>query len=181
MGVFLNSRRVLDLPEPFRDKVVQLLKQCRDAGIEMQPYATLRGPGDQAKLWCQSRSENAVRMQATAMEKVGAPWLASLLKPEYCKGMARVTNALPGLSWHQWGEAVDCVVLDAKKTAIWNTEHRGWKIYIESAASLSLNAGGFWKSLPDWPHVQLRRENSPLQAGFSWPQIDAEMKLRFGN
>lgn len=173
-----SSKKVLDLVPEFRDQVVQLLKLCRENGVNMSPYCTIRTPQDQAQLWCQSRSARAVELQKAALEKVGAPWLASLLRPEFSRGLKSVTNALPGASWHQWGEAVDCVVTEGR-TAIWNTEHRGWKIYIDTAASLRLNAGGFWRGLPDWPHVQLRRERSPLEAGFTWPEIDSLMKDKF--
>ena len=45
---------------------------------------------------------------------------------------------------------------------------------------MGLTAGGHWSSLKDWPHLQLRKEASPLRA-MSLPDIDREIKQRFGN
>jgi peptidoglycan LD-endopeptidase CwlK len=94
-----------------------------------------------------------------------------------------VTNALPGLSWHQWGEALDCFwVVDG--AAEWSTRRlvnglNGYHVYADEAKRLELTAGGFFRSLKDWPHVQLDKAGSPL-GRFSILEIDAEMKSRFG-
>ena len=46
------------------------------------------------------------------------------------------------------------------------------------AKTLALTAGGFFTSIKDWPHVQLRNAASPLGM-YTLQQIDAEMKSRF--
>jgi len=77
------------------------------------------------------------------------------------------TKALPGNSWHQWGEAVDCDPV----------HNRG--IYGEEARRLGLTCGDRWAGLHDPRHVQLRPESSPRANGMTWPIIDAEMQKRF--
>ena len=95
-----------------------------------------------------------------------------------------MTNAIPGLSWHQWGEAVDCFwLLDNK--AEWSTRKQvngvnGYANYAATASAMGLNAGGFWSSLKDWPHVQLRKESHPGKI-YSLQEINNEMEKHFSN
>ena len=44
------------LVDGFKEKVIQLIENCRNRGIIMQPYFTLRDPFTQGKLWRQSRT-----------------------------------------------------------------------------------------------------------------------------
>ena len=96
---------------------------------------------------------------------------------------AHVTDALPGFSWHQWGEAVDCFwLLDGK--AEWSTSKKvngvnGYAVYANEAEAVGLVAGGHWTRFKDWPHVQLRAASSPARA-LTLLQIDTAMKVRFG-
>ena len=46
-----------DLVPDFRRKAEQLLRGCRQRGVEMRPIFTLRTPFEQAKLWRQLRIE----------------------------------------------------------------------------------------------------------------------------
>lgn len=93
-----------------------------------------------------------------------------------------MTNALPGASWHQWSEAVDCFwLIDGK--ASWSTRIsvggvNGYRVYAEEASALGLDAGGHWTRLRDWPHAQLRRESSPLGT-MTWAEVDLQMRARF--
>lgn len=94
-----------------------------------------------------------------------------------------MTNAPPGYSWHQWGEAVDSFWV-VGGTAEWSSAKKiegvnGYQVYAEEASNLGLDAGGLWKSLKDWPHVQLRPAGSPAKA-LSLAEINGEMKKRFG-
>jgi hypothetical protein len=94
-----------------------------------------------------------------------------------------VTGALPGTGWHQWGEAVDCFwALDGR--AEWSTSRlvdgvNGYRFYADKAKVLGLTAGGFWRTLKDWPHVQLRSAASPVAAGMTLAEIDGVMRERF--
>ena len=58
-----------------------------------------------------------------------------------------VTNAIPGLSWHQWGEAVDCFWVVNNK-AVWDLETvvnglNRFMVYANEAKKLGLDAGLF--------------------------------------
>lgn len=167
----------------FRSSVQALLEKCLARGVEMRPYFTMRSPFEQAKLWRQSRTGEEIMSRMAELRKAGAHFLVHCLESVGPQAGRHVTNALPGFSWHQWGEAVDCFWAVAGH-AEWSTQkkvdgHNGYRLYAEQAAKLRLTAGGLWTSLKDWPHVQMRPEDSPAQI-MSVEEIDAAMKARFG-
>lgn len=171
------------VPE-FHQKVDQLLGLCRARGYEMRPYMGVRTPMEQARLWRQSRSREEIDAKIVEFRANNAPYLAKVLQDAGPQHGDPVTNAAPGLSWHQWGEAVDCFwVLNGQ--AEWSTKRlvngqNGYAVYAACARALNLTAGGFFSSLKDWPHVQLRPAGSPLGAKMSLAEVDAAMKQRFG-
>ncbi len=64
-----------------------------------------------------------------------------------------VTNAKPGLSYHNYGWAVDVVVYKNGKPH-WDSRH--WAYIGEIGKSKGLIWGGDWKGFPDRPHFQLK-------------------------
>jgi peptidoglycan LD-endopeptidase CwlK len=175
----IDSRDLTLLVPAFGAKVTQLLSNCAAKGVVMKPFFTMRGPEVQAKLWCQSRTVAQVAAESARLTAEGAPWLAAMLKPELAARGAEVTKALPGSSWHQWGEAVDCFVQGSNGQAVWNAGDAGYRIYANEALALHLDAGFKWTRFKDAPHVQLRKAGSPLSLGMTWAQIETEMKARF--
>lgn len=167
----------------FRTTVKMLLKNCAAHGVVMRPYFAIRTPQEQAKLWRQSRSIEEITAKIAQLKGAGAPYLADCIGRAGVQHGDKVTNAIPGLSWHQWGEAVDCFwLLDGK--AEWSAKTKingvnGYAVYAEEALKLGLTAGGFFKSIKDWPHVQFKSDSDPSKQK-SLPGIDAEMKARFG-
>ncbi len=149
----------------------------------MRPSAGLRDPFEQARLWRQSRSIEEIRAKIHEFEAAGANFLAHCIESVGPQHGDPVTNAPPGYSWHQWGEAVDCFWLLNGK-AEWSTSKQvngsnAYKVYAEEAVNVGLVAGGNWTSLKDWPHVQIRPDASPAKT-LSVNQVDAAMKARFG-
>ena len=178
MAVSLN-----DLQPEFRVKITALLSRCKARGCEMRPYLTLRSPAEQARLWRQSRSSEEIDSQIAMLELEGAHFLARVLRSVGPQHGAPATNALPGLSWHQWGEAVDCFWV-VNGQAEWSAEKRvegrnGYQILAEEAHGLGLTSGGRWASLKDWPHIQFRTAGSPRRLMTLW-EIDQTMQQRFG-
>ncbi len=177
------AANIEDLVPEFRQRAQQLLQNCTERGVAMRAYFTLRSPFDQAKLWRQSRSREEIDRQIAEFRANGADFLAHCLESVGPQFGDPVTNAPPGYSWHQWGEAVDCFWL-VDGHAEWSTLKKidginGYRIYAEEAQSLGLEAGGFWRSIKDWPHVQLRALSHPAKV-FTLQQINDEMLARFG-
>jgi hypothetical protein len=176
------SRNIKELTPEFRKVVKELLSKCNASGYPMQPFYTLRTPYEQGILWRQSRSRQEIEEKITELRDKGADFLAYCIESVGPQNGRHVTNAVPGLSWHQWGEAVDCFWLLEGK-AEWSTRKKvnginGYVNYGTIARSLGLTSGGFWSSFRDWPHVQLRRESHPGRI-YSLLEIDREMANRF--
>ncbi|MBO9701968.1 MAG: M15 family metallopeptidase [Sporocytophaga sp.] len=171
------------LKPEFRDKVNILLQNCLNRGVQMRPNETLRDPYIQAKYWRQSRPIEQIQQKIATLKNQNANFLASCIEKVGPQHGDHVTNAIPGLSWHQWGEAIDCYwVVDNR--AVWDTKTivnglNGYMVYADEAVKLGLDAGYFWHSFQDIPHVQLRKESNPSLV-YSLVEIDKTMKNKFG-
>jgi len=168
----------------FAEQCRTLIANCRDQPTEMRPNEGLRDPWKQARYWRQSRSIEQIDAKIAELRNKSANFIAQILVDVGPQHGDPVTNALPGASWHQWGLAMDCVWI-VNGAAEWSTQKKvnglnGYRVYAQEAANLGLDAGGFWSSLKDWPHVQQPQEASPL-SNMSWAEIDAAMRERFPN
>ncbi len=187
------SRDLDKLTPTFRDKVDTALACCMKRGILMRPFYTERTPWEQARIWRATRSTEEVMRAIGTLKANGASYLGSVVEmvgPQSLppSGRGHLTNALPGLSWHQWDEAVDCFwLLDGQ--AIWSTKKEvavvpgeiainGYHVYTDEAHQAGLlSAGLSWGW--DWPHTQLRVVGSPRDV-YSWKEIDGTMLEKFG-
>jgi hypothetical protein len=173
-----------DLTPEFRPKVIDLLQNCLARKIQMVPYQSVRAPAQQAKYWRQSRSIAEINQAIAMLRSEGAPHLAEVMESVGPQNGDEVTRVLPGNSWHQWAEAVDCF-WEVEGKAEWSTTKKinganGYHVYAEEAKKLGLTAGLLWPRFKDAPHVQLRKDDNPRSSGLSWPDIDQAMQDRFG-
>lgn len=167
----------------FRAGVEAVIQTCANAGVVMRPYVGIRSLQEQARLWRQSRATEEIAAARQNLIAQGAPFLAEILQSVGPQHGPHVTNALPGFSWHQWGEAVDCFwALNGHaewSTTVIENGLNGYKFYAQAGKNAGLSAGGLWASFKDWPHLQLRSAGSPLGAGMTMAQINHEMQQRF--
>jgi peptidoglycan L-alanyl-D-glutamate endopeptidase CwlK len=181
--------RDLNLLRPdFKEKVEKMLSECQSCGITMTPYFTIRTPEEQARLWRQSRTSVEIQQQVKWLRDNGAPYLASIIEDVGPQFGPKVTNAIPGLSWHQWGEAVDCF-WNVQNRAEWSSrkkvrlldgrEENGYRIYAEVTVKHGMNAGGLWASFKDWPHIQFT--NKRISSLYSISEIDQRMQEKFAD
>lgn len=181
----MSSFRLDGLVPEFKANAEILLNHCKDLGFEMRPNEGLRTPFQQAKYWRQSRTWETVFAEITRLRKAGAFYLAYCLEvvgPQYGKVGDHITHAIPGYSFHQWGEALDCYWV-VNGVAEWSTTKKvggdnGFKVYAREAQKIHLTAGGLWTSFKDWPHVQLR-PGTP-ESNNNLLEIDEIMRARFG-
>jgi peptidoglycan LD-endopeptidase CwlK len=172
------------LTPEFNEKALKSISICKEHGIEMRPFCTIRDPFDQARLWRQSRTKEEIAVKINKLKKAGANFLLYCLESVGPQFGRHTTNALPGFSWHQWGEAIDCMWIVENK-AEWSFQKKrgdlnGYRHYAEIAAGFGLTPGGIWKRFKDWPHVQLRAASSPAKI-MTIVEINREMKKRFGS
>jgi peptidoglycan L-alanyl-D-glutamate endopeptidase CwlK len=173
------------LDPEFHGRVLKLIAGAYERGVVMIPVCGIRTVFDQAKAYRQSRSGAAIAAEAAKLRAQGAPFLAeALLSVGPQKGAlgAHVTKALPGLSWHQWGLAVDLAwSVDGK--ILWDLEKRvngqnGYKATAELADDYGVFSGGkMWGW--DFPHFQAQSAGSP-KGLHTMPAIDEAMRRKYG-
>ncbi|WP_425203575.1 peptidoglycan-binding protein [Priestia megaterium] len=76
----------------------------------------------------------------------------------YAQGRTRpgsiVTNARGGYSFHNYGLAVDFVLLNESKQPVWNVNDK-WMSVVRMATGMGFSAGAHWSSFKDYPHLEL--------------------------
>lgn len=165
------------LVQEFEFKVGRALSACATAGVEMRPYYRLRTTTEQAKLWRQSRPKEEIEAAVSMLQRERAPYLARCLVEAGAQSGKWATNALPGQSWHQWGEAVDCAVYEHGKFS-WSAAHPGYELYARAAKAEGLEAGYYWQR-KDAVHIQFRVAS--VRSLYSWEDIDRLMLNKFEN
>ncbi len=177
------SRKLIDLAPAFKIKVEKLIDQCDRKGVIMRPFFTLRTPHKQAKIWRSTRSTEEVLDSCNLLERSGAVFLADVLwrvGPQFSPAGIRghLTRALPGQSWHQWGEAIDCYWYDpVERVAKWDAGGVGYRVYAEAATQAGLTAGLYWGAR-DAVHIQ--RSRRKVLDEYDWTTVDRDMQIRFG-
>lgn len=165
-------KAVEGLDPRFLAQVAKVLAACARRGVEMRPYSGVRGPLEQAKLWRQGRTRQEIGATMKRLHEGGAPHLAACIGAVGPQHGKRVTGAWPGASWHNHGEAVDCLLV-VNGEAEWDAAAPGWIIYAEEARMLGLKPG---RDFGDSPHIQMRHGEP---TAFGLVKLDAMMVARF--
>ena len=168
------------LEPAFVEALNALLADCAKSGAILHPYFGLRDPVTQAKLWRQSRLTSEIERKRRELVAAGATFLARCIDIAGPQNDPWATNALPGMSWHQWGFACDCVWMRAGKGCFdvhADGANNGYQIYAAKAPLHGLTPLG--PVIGDWDHVQLPKESSPLHR-YTLDAIDTLMEQKFG-
>lgn len=174
------SRSLDDLDKDFRTQIESVYTECAVERVLMRPFYTLRPPVEQGGLWRQSRSIEEIREKLDELEAQKCYYLAECIERAGPQSGPEVTKAIPGLSWHQWGEALDSFWLNNNK-ADWRKPEDGgygYAVYANVARRFGLTAGGHWQKFKDWPHIQKRKEE--VLDLYTLKQVNDIMKERFG-
>ena len=171
---FLVTSDLRYLSQATRSRVDRLGALCYRNGIKVVVDETVRGPGEQGKLWCASRTPEEISTVRESLTKV-APRLALFLREEWAGNFRPLCQELPGNSWHQWSTAVDVYpLLGGKKLVGTSLNVR----VAELAAEAGLLSGV--EGLAGAPlkphHFQLSRYRYPIfdrDGAGNWGEIDA--------
>ena len=149
-------------PEP-RAIFQAFLYECVAQGLPMLVHSGLRSLEDQARLYRRSRSPLQVGHKVDELREAGFGFLADKLEsvgPQPTGPWA--TNAAPGESWHNYGMAIDAVLLvDGKPD--WNTNFMPkWHQVGGIAVKHGLEWAGNWKKSQEFVHFQAGKGNNPL-------------------
>jgi peptidoglycan LD-endopeptidase CwlK len=124
----INSRKLDDLSPPVRERAEAFLQACAAAGIDLLVTSTYRDHESQEALFAQGRTRPG----------------------------AKVTNARPGHSWHNWRCAFDVVPLRNGKP-VWNAigaDRALWQQVGEIGESCGLEWAARWETFPELAHFQ---------------------------
>lgn len=164
------------LAPKFRIKMLYVLKQLEEVSQKVEVFATLVDPWEQAKMWMKSRSEREIELAIRKLEDENALWLVELMKNLHRPYGRWETNDLPGVAWHQWGEAASIRVLSDSGRVVWSPKSPGYKVLAEAARRVGLTSGFYWRHR-DVVHIQLRSD--AVRAYYTWSEIDQLMKEKF--
>ena len=120
----INSRNIHDLHPAVRAMAQNMIDACQSVGITLLVTSTYRDHASQQALYDQGRTTPG----------------------------AKVTNARPGQSWHNWRCAFDVVPLVHGK-AVWDDQEL-WNKIGEIGEACGLEWAGRWKSFKEMPHFQ---------------------------
>lgn len=165
------SRDLNALKPDFREKVKQLYSNCKREGFILVPFYTERDVYEQARLYRQSRSWKEIKATINQLKIDKAFFLARVIEEVGPQFGLWATNAPPGLSWHQWGEAVDSYLSISGK-AIWDSNHEGYSSYHREALKLRL-----FSFSADVVHIQKRLSKPSYY--YSIREIDHIMKEKY--
>jgi len=160
----MASRKLEDLISEVQEKAEKVHEVCEQVGVDLLIYCTLRSLEEQAKLFRQSRSWAEIKKKIDKFRNRGFYFLADIIEQVGpCSGR-HVTNAGPGESWHNFGEAWDAVPLIGGKPA-WNYLHAKaeWDAYGECVRQVNMYWAGDWTNFREYPHAQLRVGSNPLK------------------
>lgn len=99
------------LKSEFVYKFEDVLKEMRDSGYKVDVVSGFRSLEEQAKIWRKGRSTAEIERKIEELKKIDCAYLARLIADAGRQpGKMIVTYAIPGLSYHNWGEAIDVLV-----------------------------------------------------------------------
>lgn len=154
-----SDETIKKLHPKIRESVSSFVNDLNHQGIKYRIYSGLRTFDEQATLYGKGRTEQEL--------------IAVGIDPKYSKpSEAKVTNAKPGSSYHNYGLAIDGVEIKDGK-AIWNNPNES-KI-VEAAKKYNLYWGGNFTTLKDKPHFeyQLFGNISQLLALYNQNKLDS--------
>jgi peptidoglycan L-alanyl-D-glutamate endopeptidase CwlK len=172
-----NLQSLLPLIPAMRVKMEYVLEGLFREKITFRAYAVMREPKEQARLWRQSRSIEEINAAVKKLLDEGAPYLAKTLLDVGPQHGRWATNNLPGQSWHQYGEAIDLVLVSKAARNIWTSSHSDYERLADAAGRAGLTSGLNWRHR-DVNHLQLRPEAT--RAYYSWEALNNLCKSRYG-
>jgi hypothetical protein len=131
-----------------------------ESPVPVLVYCTIREPWEQAQLFAQGRSADQLASAAARLRGLGLEHHAKILEQQPPAPGRRVTNAPPGLSFHQphWlggvmgGLALDFVPILGGKP-LWKDAAR-YEAAATAAEKVGLTWSGRWQTFRETAHLQ---------------------------
>ncbi len=163
----MASRDIKDLRPDVMEKAENLLTECQHQQLDILIYRTLSSLEEQARLFCRGRTSAEIEAVAARLEReYNRPDVSAVLLNVEPQNGARVTNAAPGMSLHNYGLALDAVPLRDGKP-VWGAKEEEdiaiWHRYGQAAEKVGFEWGGRWTRFRDMPHIQ--------EPGVRWQEL----------
>lgn len=147
-----------------RGKLQDFAQACADHGHELLVYCGYRSLEEQARLYRQGRTALAIGQKIDKLRAAGFGFLGDIIAgvgPQ--KGDKVLTDAAPGESFHNYGMAVDAVLLINGKPD-WNvSDVLAWRAVGDIALAMGIEWAGRWTSFKEMVHFQVGRGANPLK------------------
>lgn len=160
----LNSRSLDDLTPDTAVKAQAMLAGGRRLGLDILVASTLRDLEAQAVLFRTNRTGAEIQVKLDKLRGRGFDYLADVIQrvgPQPDDGRGHLTNAAPGESWHNYGQALDCYPLVHGKLA--GDGDPRWQLYGQAVEAAGLQWAGRWTTFREMPHAQLGQGSNPLK------------------
>lgn len=150
MSDYLNG-----LTPEFRSSLDKLITLCSNSGLVVRISSGLRTPLEQAMIWRRGREISIIVDKVGWLKSQGCYYLASCIQTAGPQSGEWATNAIPGESFHNYGEAADFLAYDHQGKPI-NDGNDPTYVQFQKLITLSglNNYGTHWTK--DAGHVQLR-------------------------
>lgn len=141
-------RDLNELHPAFRARVDLWLADVHAAGHEILVVETRRTMAVAEAYYAQSREPNG---EVDALRaKAGLPPLVFQKAP-----YPKITDAMPGMSWHIYGLALDFVpMVNGKCMWDFNTNLVAYQTIVDLAKKREMGWGGDWRSFKDFSHIE---------------------------
>ena len=143
-----TERRIRLLVPSLQDKARELVNRLEtEKGITIRIYSSFRSYAEQNEIFAKGRTTDYLRSKGiTGVD--GNP------------NAKKVTNAMGGFSYHNFGLAIDMVEIKDGK-ALWSNPN--WEAIGKFGEDIGWEWGGFWQSFVDKPHFQWTYDLSTSQ------------------
>lgn len=181
-----SSREMSRLISEMQAPANRVITHCRLQGVDPLIYCTYRSLPDQARLYRQGRTYPQILTKIDELKSLGFAWLASIIKEVGPQSGPVVTNAAPGESAHNYGEAFDATPLvHGKPVWIYEGNERLFEIFGNALESEGLFWSGRWPNFREYFHGQFQPDPNPLitlsAEGYSPEIIEEILKERGEN
>lgn len=135
------------LEKNFNEKLQLLIDKANNVNMNVLIYFGFRSNEEQSALYAQGRNDlitvNSLRKKAN-MQPITSQ-----------ENLKKVTNAPAGKSKHNFGKAIDAVILLSNNKPDWNmTLKKEWNDWLNLARTLGFKLGADF-SIKDYPHIEL--------------------------
>lgn len=162
-----------DLDPVFRERLIKVFEEAINHGFKVDPHLGALSIKDQALKWRQSRSDLEIDKALTFFKENDCNFIWNVMRFANAKFGPPVTDCLPGLSWHNWREAIKYDIYNRKTGQVDNDNAEFLEVLKKSMKKHKLHFG------VEPRQIQLSVYKDPREI-YSLQEIDNKMAEMWG-